>query len=66
MTTAYAAGSGAPIYAPAGGRIEVVGRVKDGFVLNATGFASGPNLHWRLFVNGVSIDPEPWRYDGVE
>ncbi|MEL7352318.1 MAG: M23 family metallopeptidase [Cyanobacteria bacterium P01_A01_bin.116] len=102
----YAAGNGAPIYAPAGGRIEVVGRVEDGFVLNgntigidygqgvtsvlihlsgfavqegdmvetgqligymgATGFASGPNLHWGLFVNGVSVDPVPWRYDGVE
>lgn len=102
----YAAGNGSPIYAPAAGRIEVVGRVEDGFVLNgntigidhgqgvtsvmihlsgfavkegdmveegqlvgymgATGFASGPNLHWGLFVNGVSVDPVPWRYDGVE
>ena len=102
----YAAGNGSPIYAPAAGRIEVVGRVEDGFVLNgntigidhgqgvtsvmihlsgfavkegdmvqegqligymgATGFASGPNLHWGLFVNGVAVDPVPWRYDGVE
>lgn len=102
----YAAGNGAPVYAPAAGRIEVVGRVEDGFVLNgntigidhgqgvtsvmihlsgfavkegdmveagqlvgymgSTGFASGPNLHWGLFVNGVSVDPVPWRYDGVE
>ena len=102
----YAAGNGSPIYAPAAGRIEVVGRVEDGFVLNgntigidhgqgvtsvmihlsgfavkegdmvekgqligymgSTGFASGPNLHWGLFVNGISVDPVPWRYDGVE
>ena len=102
----YAAGTGSPIYAPAAGKIVVVGRVEDGFELNgntigmdhgqgvtsvmihlsgfavnegdmvekgqligymgATGFASGPNLHWGLFVNGVSVDPVPWRYDGVE
>ncbi|MGC1306685.1 MAG: M23 family metallopeptidase [Phormidesmis sp.] len=102
----YAAGNGSPIYAPAAGRIEIVGRVEDGFVLNgntlgidhgqgvtsvmihlsgfavnegdmvkegqligymgSTGFASGPNLHWGLFVNGIAVDPVPWRYDGVE
>ncbi|MGB7084866.1 MAG: M23 family metallopeptidase [Phormidesmis sp.] len=102
----YAAGNGSPIYAPAAGRIELVGRVEDGFVLNgntlgidhgqgvtsvmihlsgfavnegdvveegqligymgSTGFASGPNLHWGLFVNGIAVDPVPWRYDGVE
>ncbi len=102
----YAAANGSPIYAPAAGRIAVIGRVADGFELNgntigidhgqgvtsvmihlsgfavnegdmvekgqligymgATGFATGPNLHWGLFVNGVSVDPVPWRYDGVE
>ncbi|HEY9877154.1 MAG TPA: M23 family metallopeptidase [Leptolyngbyaceae cyanobacterium] len=31
-----------------------------------TGFATGPNLHWGLYVNGVSVDPVPWRYDGIE
>lgn len=102
----YAAGNGSPIYAPAAGRIALVGRESDGFVLNgntigidhgqgvtsvmihlsgfavnegdmvqqgqligymgATGFATGPNLHWGLFVNGVSVDPVPWRYNGVE
>lgn len=102
----YAAGNGSPIYAPAAGRIVVVGREADGFELNgntigidhgqgvtsvmihlsgfavkegdmvkkgqligymgASGFATGPNLHWGLFVNGVSVDPVPWRYDGVE
>ncbi len=34
--------------------------------MGSTGFATGPNLHWGLFVNGVSVDPVPWRYDGVE
>lgn len=102
----YAAGNGSPIYAPAAGRIALVGRESEGFVLNgntlgidhgqgvtsvmihlsgfavnegdfveqgqlvgymgSTGFATGPNLHWGLFVNGVSVDPVPWRYDGVE
>jgi len=102
----YAAGNGSPIYAPAAGKIIVVGRVEDGFVLNgntlgidhgqgvtsvmihlsgfavkegdivekgqligymgSTGFASGPNLHWGLFVNGIAVDPVQWRYDGVE
>ncbi len=102
----YAAGNGAPIYAPAAGRIALTGRVEDGFELNgntigidhgqgvtsvmihlsgfavkegdmveqgqligymgATGFATGPNLHWGLFVNDIAVDPVPWRYDGVE
>ena len=102
----YAAGNGSPIYAPAAGRIALVGRESAGFVLNgntigidhgqgvtsvmihlsgfavnegdfvqqgqligymgATGFATGPNLHWGLFVNGVSVDPVPWRYGSVE
>lgn len=31
-----------------------------------TGFATGPNLHWGLYVNGVSVDPVPWRYGGIE
>lgn len=34
--------------------------------LGATGSATGPNLHWGLYVNGVSVDPVPWRYDGFE
>lgn len=102
----YAAANGSPIYAPAAGRIALVGRVADGFELNgntigidhgqgvtsvmihlsgfavnegdmvekgqligymgATGFATGPNLHWGLFVNDISVDPVPWRYAGVE
>jgi murein DD-endopeptidase MepM/ murein hydrolase activator NlpD len=102
----YAQGEGAPLYAPAAGRVVVVGRVRDGFALNgntlgidhgqgvvsimihlsgfnvnegdmvqagqrvasmgSTGFATGPNLHWGLYVNDVSVDPVPWRYDGFE
>ncbi|MBD2257311.1 M23 family metallopeptidase [Pseudanabaena sp. FACHB-2040] len=31
-----------------------------------TGFATGPNLHWGLYVNGVSVDPVPWRNSGIE
>ncbi|MGG6294508.1 M23 family metallopeptidase [Leptolyngbya sp. AN02str] len=102
----YAGGVGAPIYAPAAGRVALVGRVSDGFVLNgntigvdhgqgvssvfihlsridvnegdmvqagqriggigATGSATGPNLHWGLFVNGKSVDPVPWRNQGFD
>jgi murein DD-endopeptidase MepM/ murein hydrolase activator NlpD len=102
----YADGNGSPIYAPAAGRIALVGRVADGFELNgntigidhgqgvtsvmihlsgfevnegdrveqgqligymgSTGFATGPNLHWGLFVNDISVDPAPWREGGVE
>lgn len=31
-----------------------------------TGFATGPNLHWGLYVNGVAVDPVPWRQAGIE
>ncbi len=34
---------------------QVVGRV------GSTGAATGPHLHWGLFVHGLSIDPVPWR-----
>ncbi len=30
-----------------------------GFV-GATGFATGPHLHWQISVNGVPINPEQW------
>lgn len=26
----------------------------------ATGFATGPHLHWAIYVNGMSVNPEPW------
>lgn len=102
----YAGGQGSPVVAPAAGRVVLVGRVEDGFVLHgnsvgidhgqgvssifihlsridvregdfvqpgqrigaigATGSATGPNLHWGLFVNGKSVDPVPWRNQGFE
>lgn len=102
----YAAPTGAPVVAPAAGRIALVGRVENGFVVNGnaigidhgqgvisvlihlsridvnegdfvqagqtigavgnTGASAGPHLHWGLYVNGVAVDPVPWRYDGIE
>ncbi|MBA3924314.1 MAG: M23 family metallopeptidase, partial [Nostocaceae cyanobacterium] len=41
--------------------------VKPGTVLGAvgsTGAATGPHLHWGLYVNGLSVDPVPWRTNG--
>ncbi|MBV9388710.1 MAG: M23 family metallopeptidase [Chroococcidiopsidaceae cyanobacterium CP_BM_ER_R8_30] len=29
--------------------------------LGSTGLATGPNLHWGLYVQGKAVDPEPWR-----
>jgi murein DD-endopeptidase MepM/ murein hydrolase activator NlpD len=102
----YAAGTGSPIFAPAPGRVVLVGREADGFVVHgntigvdhgqgvlsifihlsridvqegdfvqpgqqlgaigSTGVATGPHLHWGLYVSGASVDPVPWRYDGIE
>lgn len=29
--------------------------------LGGTGAATGPHLHWGLYVQGLSVDPTPWR-----
>ncbi|MEA5583082.1 M23 family metallopeptidase [Nodularia harveyana UHCC-0300] len=39
---------------------QIVGKV------GSTGASTGPHLHWGLYVNGQSIDPVPWRFDGID
>lgn len=34
--------------------------------LGSTGAATGPHLHWGLYVNGKAVDPVPWRNPGIE
>jgi murein DD-endopeptidase MepM/ murein hydrolase activator NlpD len=34
--------------------------------LGSTGAATGPHLHWGLFVHGKAVDPVPWRETGFE
>lgn len=37
---------------------QVIGAV------GATGAVTGPHLHWGLYVQGQSVDPQPWRTRG--
>ena len=39
---------------------QVIGAVGD------TGASAGPHLHWGLYVYGKSVDPVPWRQEGVQ
>lgn len=43
--------------------------VKAGQVIGAlgsTGASTGPHLHWGLYVHGLSVDPVPWRTQGLD
>ncbi|NEO60047.1 MAG: M23 family metallopeptidase, partial [Moorea sp. SIO4G2] len=33
--------------------------------IGSTGASTGPHLHWGLYVHGQSVDPVPWRWQGV-
>lgn len=102
----YAGAYGSPVFAPAPGRVELIGYERNGFRINgnvigmdhgqgvtsaylhlsrivvkqgdlvkpgqvigyvgATGAATGPHLHWGLYVQGLSVDPVPWRNQRFE
>ncbi len=49
--------------------VKLGDQVKAGQVigtLGETGAATGPHLHWGMYVNGQSVDPVPWRESGFE
>jgi len=46
------------------GEFVQAGQVVGG--VGSTGAATGPHLHWGLYVSGVSIDPTPWRFKGLD
>ncbi len=102
----YAGAYGSPVIAPAAGRVALIGREANGFLVHgncigidhgqgvesiflhlskilvkegdlvkagqvigavgATGAATGPHLHWGLYVDGQAVDPQPWRSKGFE
>ena len=44
-------------------KVKPGARVERGQVIGlagATGFATGPHLHWGLYVNGLPVNPLPW------
>ena len=34
--------------------------------IGSTGASTGPHLHWGLYVEGVAVDPVPWRFGVIE